>query len=355
MAASALPAGFFRDLAEQGIRFPIATDLVLQEEESPEEILLDGAGMAEVIEKAARRYGSPLALPIMDLTTEKNDLLLSWFGVKPEDCGQWHFDSAPSDSVVAEVERGESSLTPRLAANVGAIAAASAKGALVPVGMTIGPFSLMTKLIASPIEPIYMMGMGMGPDDEDDIALVVQVMRLSMAVIMKSLRAQVAAGAKVVFIAEPAANLAYVSPNQIEAGSTLFEDAVLQYNRKVVDYLHGQGVQVIFHCCGELITPMLKGFCSLGPEVLSLGSSRVLVDDAALVPKDIVLYGNIPSKKFYSDDLITVDQVTEMAREIASGMKQAGHPFILGSECDVLSVPGSEEQIRAKVAAILAA
>jgi hypothetical protein len=34
-------------------------------------------------------------------------------------------------------------------------------------------------------------------------------------------------------------------------------------------------------------------------------------------------------------------------------MRESGHPFILGSECDILSVPGSEQTIQAKVAAFL--
>jgi len=34
-------------------------------------------------------------------------------------------------------------------------------------------------------------------------------------------------------------------------------------------------------------------------------------------------------------------------------MGRAGHPFILGSECDILHVSGSGETIRKKVAAFL--
>jgi hypothetical protein len=42
-----------------------------------------------------------------------------------------------------------------------------------------------------------------------------------------------------------------------------------------------------------------------------------------------------------------------MADELIARMKSAGHPFILGSECDILSVPGSEQTIKAKVKAFL--
>jgi hypothetical protein len=84
----------------------------------------------------------------------------------------------------------------------------------------------------------------------------------------------------------------------------------------------------------------------------SLGSSRKLWEDARLVPGTTVLYGNLPSKKFYSDDVISVEQVRALADELIDNMKRVGHPFILGSECDVLHVPGCERQIMKKVRVI---
>ncbi len=65
-----------------------------------------------------------------------------------------------------------------------------------------------------------------------------------------------------------------------------------------------------------------------------------------------MLYGNLPTKKFYSPQL-TVAEVESLSRELIIKMRAAAHPFILGSECDVLSVPGSEEEILAKVAAFM--
>ena len=83
--------------------------------------------------------------------------------------------------------------------------------------------------------------------------------------------------------------------------------------------------------------------------LLSLGASRKLWEDADLVPKDIVLYGNLPTKNFYSDETISPSQVVELSRELHKKMQDAGHPFILGSECDVLSVKGKEDLIHRKV------
>ena len=70
--------------------------------------------------------------------------------------------------------------------------------------------------------------------------------------------------------------------------------------------------------------------------------------------KHVVLYGNVPSKNFYSDALITVEQVRALVAELRERMRAAGHPFIPGSECDVLHVDGdAAARIRAKAAAIV--
>lgn len=73
---------------------------------------------------------------------------------------------------------------------------------------------------------------------------------------------------------------------------------------------------------------------------------------AALVPKSTVLYGNLPTKNFMPTQL-TVAEVERLSRNLLEKMEEAGHPFILGSECDVLSVPGSEREILAKVDAFI--
>jgi hypothetical protein len=42
-----------------------------------------------------------------------------------------------------------------------------------------------------------------------------------------------------------------------------------------------------------------------------------------------------------------------MTCDLLRKMRETGHPFILGSECDVLSVPGAEAVIRGKVDAFV--
>jgi uroporphyrinogen-III decarboxylase len=138
-------------------------------------------------------------------------------------------------------------------------------------------------------------------------------------------------------------------------GSDVFDRLVLAYNLQVKKLVEEYGACLFFHCCGELTETMLKKFCELDPALLSLGCSRTLWKDAAIVPDEIVLYGNLPSKRFYSDVLCSVDMVETMSAELLREMKLINRPFILGSECDILAVPGHEETIRHKATAILRA
>jgi hypothetical protein len=167
----------------------------------------------------------------------------------------------------------------------------------------------MTKLISDAITPVYLAGTGATADDEPEVALLERLLELSLATIRKYLDARIAAGAKAVGVCEPAANKVYFSPNQLAGSYDILDRYVMKF---------------------------------------SLGSSRRLWADAALVPKSSVLYGNLPTKQFYSDAL-SVAQVRQLADGLVRRMREAGHPFILGSECDVLSVPGCERTIRAKV------
>ena len=152
---------------------------------------------------------------------------------------------------------------------------------------------------------------------------------------------------------EPAANKVYFSPNQLAKSYDVFDRYVMKFNLAIREQLRARGVDLIFHDCGELLDGMVQRFATLDPAIISLGSSRLLWEDAALVPKSTVLYGNLPTKQFYSDELCSVAKVRQLSDTLHQRMRATGHPFILGSECDILSVPGRELTIKAKVEAFL--
>jgi len=344
---------FYLDCARQGLRMPIGADLVLREKSDHAARLLDGRGLGEVIIEAAGRYNTPLAFPLMDLTIEKHDLLTA-LGIAEADIEQFHFSTDPGAEALDRATAGfHQAPAGRMKASLDAISTVARQSDLLPVGMAIGPFSLMTKLLSDPITPVFMAGAGVTGAEDMDVMMVERCLALATWVIERSLRLQAQAGAKAICICEPAANQVYISPNQLAAGSDVFERLVMAPNRHLRKVLRECETDLIFHDCGELVPDMVKQFVTLDPAILSLGSSRKLWEDAPLIPESTVIYGNLPTKKFYSDQEMSLSRVETLTRELITHMRRTGHPFIVGSECDVLSVPGSEQTIKAKIHCML--
>lgn len=345
---------FYLEIAKSGAAFPIGTDLVVHEFENPAKVMNDGELLGKAVEKAAIKYNSPLAFPLMDLKLEKA-LLLDILGIPGEQIDGYHFETNPGKEAIEKVLQGLSKHSnQRIEATCGAIKYIAEKTTLFPVGMCIGPFSLMTKLMSDPITAIYLIGMGVKEDEDDSVALAKTCLELSTIVIKHYVLMQIRAGAKAIIMCEPAANKIYISPVQMEEGSDVFDSCVTKYIKEIKTVMTDNQTDLILHDCGELTDKMVEKLASLDPVILSLGSSRKLWEDAKLVPKNIVLYGNLPSKYFYSDEKISKAQVIEMAKELIQKMKETGHPFILGSECDVLSVPEAVKTIHEKVDAFVA-
>lgn len=345
---------YYLQLAAAGLRLPIGIDLVLHENPEPQQIVRNGSLLGKVAETAARRYTSPLAIPLMDLSLEKEDLL-SILGIPEAESEAFHFGEPPGLDQLQLVENAAGApFGVRGQAHIDSLRYIAGQTDLVSVGMAIGPFSLMTKLLADPITAIAMAGMGMQAEEDAHILLAERCLALAETAVLRSLRAQIQAGVKAVMICEPAANIVYLSPRQMNSGSDIFERFVMGPNLRVKELLASAQVDLIFHDCGELTGGMVKGFATrLQPVILSFGSSRKLWEDAALVPKNVVLFGNLPTKKFYSDAAMPVEQVEAMTLDLRERMRVSGHPHILGSECDVLHVPEAAATIRRKVEVML--
>ncbi len=340
----------YLDMAASEARVPVGTDLVLRRHPDPEAIVLNGMRLAEVCMEAADTYHTSLAFPVMDLLLEKA-ALLSLLGIT-ENARTFHFEAGTDAGLVARLQSEPvKPLPPQMQAQVEAIQVIAQQGAAryIPMGMSIGPVSLMTRLLTDPITPLFMAGSGITAGEDEDVRLLDLAGELAVHMVVRYVQAQVDAGAAAMFIAEPAANLAYFSPRQMEGGSKVWDRYVMMGNRRIAALLAQHGVDLIFHCCGELTDAMVQSFGSLNPAILSLGSSRRLWQDAALVPADTVLYGNLPTKLFYSDEAMPAEKVADLTCELLQKMRSAHHPFILGSECDVLSVPGSEATIQRKI------
>ncbi|HTL66807.1 MAG TPA: uroporphyrinogen decarboxylase family protein [Lacunisphaera sp.] len=344
------------DLAAQRHHVPIAADLVLHRHPDPEHILADGDLLGEVIAEAAAAFHTPLAFPLMDLRLEKVELL-RFFGLSPHEAEKFHFPAAPSAAQQHEYKRSlrRTAPGPAIAAAIRSVYRTRTRTKLFPIAMCIGPYSLASKLMADPITPTYLAGSGVSAAEEPGVALLEACLELGLTCILHEVELALAAGARAVFVAEPAANQFYFSPLQLAEGSNIFERCVLAPNRRIADLVADRGAELIFHSCGELTDQMVAGFGSLRPALLSLGSSRPLPRDASLVPADTVLYGNIASKLFYSDSLMPLSRVADDTARLAAAMAVTGHPFILGTECDTLHVPEYAATIRQKVECLLTA
>ena len=291
----------------------------------------------------------------MDLTLEK-DVMLRTLGIDAAQIPTYHFAAPPSPADIAKIAAMDVLASPRIKAScdsLATIAAAHAAGAKeVPVGMCIGPFSLLTKLLADPIVPIFLAGSGVTAEDDDDVAMLASLLELCEKTVQAYSLAQMQAGARAIFLCEPAANLVYFSPKQIAEGSSVYDDFVIQPNLRLKALLDEHSVDLIFHDCGSLTPEMIASFAALDPAILSLGSPVKLWEAEPLVPKTTVLYGNLPTKKFYSDEEVPLSEIPALVGEIEDKLKATGHPYIIGSECDVLAMPGYETTIMQKVMAM---
>ena len=330
----------------------MATDLVLNENADPEATRRDGHRLGQVVERNARRWGSPLGLPLMDLRLDKADLL-SRLGIGEDEADRFHF-SAPMDQQTRDtLHRGDTAHCAGSVARDEALRYIASETDLLPVGMTIGPFSLATKLMADPITAVALLGRDVQPQADEQVKLLVHCLEVAEAGVLSSVRRQLEQGARALMVCEPAANMSFLSPRQIKRGSTIFERLVIEPNCRLCKMLEDADADLIFHDCGELTPEMVRAFGTwLKPAVLSLGSSRTLWEDADLVPDSVVLYGNLPSKSFYSNADMPVEEVRRRSAELVQAMRDRGHPHILGTECDVLHVPDASEAIWQKVEAM---
>lgn len=275
---------FYLALARSGAKMPLGTDLVLHEHPDADAIRRDGERLGKIIVEAARRYHTPLAIPQMDLTLEKA-AIVELLGIA-DGGGEFHFATAPEAAMLDRFrERLAGPLPARVRAHVELIGYVARNSDLVPVGMCIGPVSLMTKLLADPITPIMMAGAGTTAEDEPEVMLMKTALDLATRTVLRVVEAQIAAGAKVVMIAEPATNIVFFSPKQIRQGSDVFERYAMAPNREIRALLARHNVALFFHCCGELINEMVIAFASLDPAVLSLGMLAQVVGGRGVGPE----------------------------------------------------------------------
>ena len=341
---------FYLDLAKKGQRLIFGTNLILEQKPDAHEIALDGKRLGKIYIDAAGEFGSPIALPLMDLTIEKNELL-HLLGIEDKLRDTYRFEENLSETILNALKQNmKSEPTPELVSYCEAIRYVKQNSDLMPAGMLIGPFSLMTKLLADPIVPVFIASSGVTGEEDPSVHTIEILLDMAVTVIRRSAQMQIEAGAKLICICEPAANTAFISPDMLTEDTDVFDRYVLSYNNKILELMNAAGVDLLLHDCGELSDAMIQKLCKLRPVILSLGSSRELWHDAHLVPKDIVLFGNVSTKNLM---YIPEVKLKQTVRDLREKMEASGHPFILGSECDIMSIPGYEKLLFERARMIL--
>ena len=201
---------------------PIGADLVLHEEPDPEQARNDGAALGRVIEKTARRWATPLAIPLMDLRLEKADLL-ACAGVAAYDAEKFHFTSRLDEPTLAL----SAPANPRRAAL--AASPAIRRSPTSPRSPILFPSAWPSALSRSPrvswptpSPPRRCPAPAPSLKTPTRSALLWQCLQLAEAAVQRSVRSQIAHGARAIMICEPAACTAFLSPRQLRAGSNAF-------------------------------------------------------------------------------------------------------------------------------------
>jgi MtaA/CmuA family methyltransferase len=133
-------------------------------------------------------------------------------------------------------------------------------------------------------------------------------------------RAQVAAGADVIGIGDPAASL---------VGPKIYREFVWPYEKKMVDGLHALGARVRLHICGNT-RPILEAMGQLGCDFVDLDSMAPLVEAREKMgPRQVVL-GNLDPVRDLRDGT-----PASVLGAVAECHRQAGQRFIVGAGCEV--------------------
>ena len=244
---------YFLDLARSGRACPMATDLVLNEEPDPEAARRDGdaAGPGRGTARAALGLA---AWPCRSWTcgSRRPTCWPAWESARKRRTGST--SPRPLDHGDAGgAAGGEAPAVPEARHATGPCGTSRDRPTSCPIGMTIGPFSLATKLMADPITAAALLGSGVTPEDDPQVKLLCDCLEAAEATVLESVRRQLEQGARAVLVCEPAASigLSLASPDQGRLADLRAAGARAQRAARV----RSSGTprrDLIFHDCGEL-------------------------------------------------------------------------------------------------------
>ncbi len=179
----------------------------------------------------------------------------------------------------------------------------------------IGPFTLAGRLFD--MTEIMIMSM-IEPE------AVEKALKKITAFLIDYVKALKEAGADGVCIAEPAAGL--LSPD-------LNQEFSVPYNKQIVDAVQDEEFTVMYHNCGN-VDPLIEDIVKIGAKVLHFGNETVMDKIIQLIPKDVIVMGNIDAAVEFRHG--TPQSIAEVTKDVIS--KCSAYPnFVLSSGCDIPS------------------
>jgi MtaA/CmuA family methyltransferase len=157
-------------------------------------------------------------------------------------------------------------------------------------------------------------------DLHDDPAFVRDLFEFVVDMGLRYASAQAAVGIDLIGIGDAAASL---------VGPRYYEQLVWPYEKKLVDGLHGMGLPVRLHICGDT-RKIAGGMGRLGCEIVDLDYlTPMSLGRAAMGPGQILL-GNIDPVRALRDVC-----ASEVGSAIAQCHREAGPRYIVGAGCEV--------------------
>jgi len=154
----------------------------------------------------------------------------------------------------------------------------------------------------------------------DDPVFVRDLFAFVLEMEVRFARAQVEAGADIIGIGDAAASL---------VGPQIYEEFVFQFEKKMVDAVHGLGSRVRLHICGNT-TPILAGLGRLGCEIVDLDWMVSLAKAREVMGPGQILAGNIDPVA-----VLRNGNPEGVRRAIEDCRRMAAHRYIVAAGCEV--------------------
>lgn len=312
-----------RALIDFGFLPIVTTQTVLDPESDGRAVVHDAKRLAQAFIDYTERAGFN-CLPVKVDSTYPAEMLgcgIGFKGAEPVVTGQPELDSPEQVAALEQVPMAD---LPRVEAYLEAVEIAAGQG-LPVMANSPGVLSTAGRLLGM---DKLMLSLGMKPD------LTAALLDKVAQACLEFSREAVRRGAKMLFLAEPAASTNLISPKMFREKAL----PALQRQIKALD------VPIIVHICGR-VEPILGDLAQTGGDVLSLDQAVDLARARAAVDPAVGIGGNIDPV-----DALAALSPAEVERLAGECLEQGGDNFVLMPGCTITPATPMEN-VRAMIRA----